>query len=452
MSEFRLRSDYKSAAPGVRRRSRSDRHHYLLGATLACVLGAVLFSVSSDPAVSQPADITQFAGGEMRSLSVPPLTSLNDDATDAAMIALRELELEVRPGDSLAALFKRNDLSASDLHRIMQLGDNVTRLRKLRPGDIIQVRVDDDGSVQHLIANPDANTRLELSRNGDAFQLVESDLPIQRRVRVASNTIRTSLYQAGYDAGLSDALIMNLANIFGWDIDFALDIREGDQFRIIYEEIFRDGEKLRDGPILAAEFINGERRLHAIRFEDSEGQIAYYGPDGKAMRKTFLRAPLNFRYVSSGFNPRRLHPVLNTVRPHNGIDYAAPTGTPVYAAGDGRVIRSSYDKYNGHHVFIQHGANYVTKYLHFSRRAVKNGERVRQGQTIGYVGATGLASGPHLHYEFLVNGVHRNPRTVTLPDAAPIPEKYLERFIAMSGPLLRQLELLDPAVRMAAAP
>ncbi len=172
------------------------------------------------------------------------------------------------------------------------------------------------------------------------------------------------------------------------------------------------------------------------------------------MRKTFLRAPLNFSYVSSNFNPKRFHPILKRVKAHNGIDYRAPQGTPVYAAGDGRVIRSSYDKYNGHHVFIQHGENYVTKYLHFTRRAVKIGDRVRQGQTIGYVGMTGLAEAPHLHYEFLVNGTHRNPRTVRLPDAEPIADNYLAEFVAVSKPLMRELELIrtDDSSRLVATP
>lgn len=451
MPEYRLKSDYKTAGDRGRRHY-SQRHHYLLGSILACVLGVVLFNVSSDPVLPASTDVAAFAGGDMRALELPPLENIAVDDQVSIDHGLRELELVVKSGDSLAALFQRNQLSAIDLHHIMQLGDGVTRLRKLRPGDVIHVQADDAGSVLHLVTSPSGGQRVEVLRDGDGFQLVESSLPLQRRVRVASNTINTSLYQAGYDAGLSDALIMNLANIFGWDIDFALDIRKGDQFRIIYEEIFRDGEKLKDGPILAAEFINDGRRLAAVRFEDDDGRVAYYAPDGRAMRKTFLRAPLNFRYVSSGFNPRRLHPVLKKVRPHNGIDYAAPTGTPVYAAGDGKVIRAGYDKYNGHHVFIQHGSSYVTRYLHFTRRTVKTGERVRQGQVIGHVGATGLASGPHLHYEFLVNGSHRNPRTVKLPDAEPIPDHYRERFTAISTPLLRQLELLDPAVRVAVAP
>ena len=246
---------------------------------------------------------------------------------------------------------------------------------------------------------------------------------------------------------------MDLAGIFGWDIDYALDIRSNDEFTLLYEELYRGGEKIRDGAIIAAEFINAGNSYRAVRFTDASGNTDYYAPDGKAMRKEFLRAPLNFKYVSSRFNPRRLHPILKKVRAHRGIDYRAPQGTPVYAAGDGRVARSAYDTINGHHVFIQHGARYTTKYLHFTRRAVRTGQKVRQGQIIGYGGSTGLATAAHLHYEFMVNGVHRNPRTVKLPDATPINNAYLQDFLAHGTPLLRQLEFRHkPEIIATAAP
>lgn len=446
----RLKADYKSADAPTRRSMRPRRHHYLLAGVSACVLGIFLANVSSDPA-NQADDITRFAGGNVQALEVPPLSVAEVRAESSASLH-RTVSLVVQSGDSLAALFQRNNLSAADLHAIMQLGEGVQRLRRLQPGDVINVSADEGGNLVSLSTNADSIQRVDVIRGPEGFNLVQTELPVQRQVRVISGNINSSLYQAGYDAGMSDALIMNLASIFGWDIDFALDIRKGDQFRVIYEEIYRDGEKVRDGDILAATFINDGRSLSAVRFEDDEGNAAYYAPDGKPMRKAFLRAPLNFSYVSSGFNPKRFHPVLKRVKAHNGIDYRAPAGTPVYAAGDGKVIRSAYDKYNGHHVFVQHGQNYITKYLHFTRRAVKNGERVHQGEVIGYVGSTGLSTAPHLHYEFLVNGVHRNPRTVKLPEAEPLPEQYRNRFAAVSTPLLRQLELLAPGARVAVAP
>jgi murein DD-endopeptidase MepM/ murein hydrolase activator NlpD len=249
---------------------------------------------------------------------------------------------------------------------------------------------------------------------------------------------------AGKDAGLSDPMIMQLANIFGWDIDFVLDIRQGDRFYLVFEKIYRDGEFLRDGKILAATFINQGERFQAIWYEN--GEVAdYFAPDGRNMRKEFLRAPLNFSYISSGFNPKRMHPVLKRIRPHNGIDYYAPKGTPVYAAGAGTVTRSGYSAANGNHVFIKHANNIVTKYLHFSKTAVKEGQKVRQGQTIGYVGSTGLATGPHLHYEFVLNGVHRNPRTVPLPKVVPLEGDLLTGFLQQSAPMLTQLSRLESA-------
>jgi len=256
--------------------------------------------------------------------------------------------------------------------------------------------------------------------------------------------IDSSLFLAGKQAGLSDNMVMQLANIFGWDIDFVLDIRSGDRFYLVYEKIYREGEFLRDGDILAATFVNQGTHYQAFRF-DVDGQGRYFDADGRPMRKAFLRAPLNFSYISSNFNPARFHPILKRVKPHNGIDYRAPAGTPVYAAGDGRVIRSEYNKYNGNFVFIQHANNIETHYLHFSRRVVKQGDRVHQGQVIGYVGSTGLATAPHLHYEFVVNGVHRNPRTVSLPKVEPLKGTALAGFRAQAAPFQNRLNRLESA-------
>ena len=264
------------------------------------------------------------------------------------------------------------------------------------------------------------------------------------RVSETSGTITSSLFLAGKQAGLNDGMVMKLANLFGWDIDFVLDIREGDRFFLIYEKVYRDGSFLRDGEIIGATFVNQGEKFQAVRFE-IDGQAQYFAPDGRNMRKAFLRAPLNFSYISSNFNPKRYHPILKRVKAHNGIDYRAPKGTPVFAAGDGKVIRSAYSKYNGHHVFIQHANSIVTKYLHFTNRTVKQGQRVKQGQVIGYVGATGLAQAPHLHYEFLLNGVHRNPRTVSLPKASPLGERQMAEFKRSAAPVLSQLSRLESA-------
>ena len=225
-------------------------------------------------------------------------------------------------------------------------------------------------------------------------------------------------------------MIMNMATIFGGVVDFALDPRRGDTMQLLYEELFLDGKKIRDGDIIAASFTNQGETFNAFRYTDTSGETNYYNEEGFSMRKAFLMAPLDFTRISSNFNLRRLHPIYKTTRPHRGTDYAAPTGTPVYASGDGRVVKSGYTKANGNYVFIRHGDRYVTRYLHLHKRAVSAGRRVTQGQIIGTVGATGTATGPHLHYEFLVNGVHRNPRSVVkqLPKAKQLPRDEMENF------------------------
>ena len=291
---------------------------------------------------------------------------------------------------------------------------------------------------------------LLVSKAGDTLiaEIVEREMTVE--IAEAEGEITSSVYAAAKKAGLSDAMVMELASIFGWDIDFVFDIREGDRFIVVYEKLFREGKFLRNGQILAATFFNQGQRYRALHYETDNG-ADYFDPEGRNMRREFLRAPLNFSYISSGFNPRRMHPVLKRIRPHNGIDYYAPRGTPVYAAGNGKVIRSDYSNANGHHVFIQHGDNIVTRYLHFSSRAVKKGQTVRQGQTIGYVGSTGLATGPHLHYEFVVNGVHRNPRTVPLPEVIPLEGESLAEFRRQAAPMLNRLSRLESASLYASA-
>ncbi|HKJ77578.1 MAG TPA: peptidoglycan DD-metalloendopeptidase family protein, partial [Gammaproteobacteria bacterium] len=268
---------------------------------------------------------------------------------------------------------------------------------------------------------------------------------VESRTAHATGTIETSLFEAGREAGLSDRTIMELAYIFGWDVDFALDIRAGDRFTILYEEQFLDGEKLRNGPILAAEFINRGRVVRAVRFTDPSGHTDYYSPEGRSMRKAFLRSPVDFRRISSRFQRERFHPVLGKKRPHRGVDYAANVGTPIKASGDGKIVFRGWKGGYGRAVILRHGGRYTTLYGHMSRfrGGLRTGSRVKQGQVIGYVGASGLATGPHLHYEFRVNGVHRDPLKVELPKAEPIRKAYRDDFRQASKPLLAQLEVLQ---------
>lgn len=386
---------------------------------------------------------------DRHSFQAPPTDGIIATTTDSTVTGIPpQIEqwetVTVRPGQTLDSIFRQQGFSASTLHRIMTLNTDTGQLKKIRPGDLFEFQRHDDKSLKHMrYAINESHYLIIDHADQKAVAGLEARV-ITTEITETSGTITSSLFLAGKQAGLNDGMVMKLANLFGWDIDFVLDIREGDRFFLVYEKIYRDGSFLRDGEIIGATFINQGERFQGIRF-DIDGQAQYFAPDGRNMRKAFLRAPLNFSYISSSFNPKRYHPILKRVKAHNGIDYGAPKGTPVFAAGDGKVTRSAYGKYNGHHVFIQHANSIVTKYLHFTNRTVKQGQRVKQGQVIGYVGATGLAQGPHLHYEFLLNGVHRNPRTVSLPKADPLGKTQLAEFMQKSAPVLSQLSRLESA-------
>ena len=343
---------------------------------------------------------------------------------------------KVRSGDSLARILKRLGFSAQTTYALSTAeGDEAKLLKNLNVGDILRIATNDEKQLTALEYPLSKTKTLFIYLTGNNYHARTEEKTVEIQQAFTFGTIKSNFWNAGITAGLTDNQIINFANIFNWDIDFSQDIRKGDSFHIIYEKKFVEGEYIGTGNIIAAEFINQSEPFQAIRFTDGE----YYTPSGKSMRKAFLRAPVNFKYISSSFKPRRFHPVQKRWKAHRGIDYAAKTGTPVVAAGNGKVVRAKYDKYNGNHVFIQHGNGIETKYLHFSKRAVKKGQRVKQGQVIGYVGSTGLAAGPHLHYEFLVNGVHRNPKTVKLPDAMPINKKYKAEFSAIATKQLKAL-------------
>lgn len=349
----------------------------------------------------------------------------------------------VRRGDSLARIFQRQGLRAAELHAILESGKEAKRLTRIHPGEVLQYRTDGDGRLLAVRYEFSPLEAMEATRP-DASSRFTSRL-VQRspetRIAFSEGRIDSSLFVAAARSGLPDATIMNLANIFQWDIDFVHDIRPGDSFHVLYEQKWLDGEMIGNVAIVAAEFHNRGRIHRAVRYTSSEGHTNYFTPEGRSMRRAFLRAPVEFSRISSNFNMRRLHPIHNRVVPHRGIDYAAPTGTPIMAAGDGVVTTAASHHANGNYVIIRHGEQYQTKYLHLHRfgRGIRSGARVRQGQIIGYVGMTGWATGPHLHYEFLVNGVHQNPRTVNLPQAEPIAESERARFLATTRDLIAAL-------------
>ena len=350
------------------------------------------------------------------------------------------ISLTIRRGDTLDRLFRKNDLDLGHLASIIRLPDARQHLRVLLPGDEIEI-THDDGELIRLYRELSLTSALRVSKDSSGFVAEIIDRPIELRKRRAYGRIDSSLFESGNAAGLPDRLIMNLAGIFAWDIDFVLDIRVGDDYYLLYEEIYQDGEFVTDGEIIAAEFNNDGRTYQAIRFIDNDGRTDYFTPDGSSVRKAFVRAPVDFSRISSSFNPRRRHPVLNTIRAHRGVDYAAPRGTPIKAAGDGKIIFRGRKGGYGNAVIVQHGGNITTLYAHMSNfaRSAPFSSRVKQGQVIGFVGSTGLATAAHLHYEYRLNGVHRNPRTVKLPKAEPIKEEYRQKFLGQAQPLLDEL-------------
>lgn len=354
-----------------------------------------------------------------------------------------QLDEEVRRGDNLSTIFQRMSLDNSMVHALANAGEFSKELRSLKPGEVISVVLTADDNIKEVIYE---RSKLESFRfmptddgfRGEKLSRDPDNVMVYRHV-----TIDQSLFQDGDEEGLSHAHMMQLANIFAWDIDFALDIRKGDSFSILYEDQYVEDERVGSGTILGAEFTNQGRTYKAVRFVDSNGDANYYSPEGKPMKKAFLRAPLDFTRVSSHFNPNRLHPIFKTRRPHRGVDYSAPTGTPVYSAGAGKVVASAFSPSSGNYVVVQHNGTYTTKYLHLNKRSVKVGQSVKQHQVIGAVGSTGYATGPHLHYEFLINGVHTNPQSAKMPIAEPIAKSEMASFRKQTSPLLAQFESLQ---------
>jgi murein DD-endopeptidase MepM/ murein hydrolase activator NlpD len=351
---------------------------------------------------------------------------------------LRWVEQSVGTGDSLSLLFSRAGLSAADVYKVSSSIDGKL-LRNLYPGEFFRFGLNKTGELEELHYIQSKLVSRVYSLEGDSYSSELRELEPDTLISYREGIINDSLYLSAQQANLPDKLIMELANIFAWDIDFVFDIRQGDSFAILFQEKYLDGEKFGVGDIVAASFTNRGKSYNAVRYTDSQGHSSYYTPEGLSMRKAFLRAPLDIFRISSGFNLRRKHPIHKMIKAHRGVDYAAPRGTPVFSAGDGKVIATGYSKANGNYVFVQHGQTYVTKYLHLNKKKVRKGQTVKQRQTIGTVGSTGYATGPHLHYEFLVNGVHRNPRTVKLPQANPISATELAAFKLATTPVLTQL-------------
>lgn len=383
--------------------------------------------------------------------SESPVTTIFQGEQAAPAPALESKSFTVRSGDSLSTLFKRAGLNDRDVYRLTSTCKEAKTLTRIMPGHELVFYLNSEGELEKLSHIPDRLNSTHFEKADEGFHALKEVKKPEIRPTYKEAVIASSLYMAGQSVGMDDAMIMEMANIFGWDVDFALDIRKGDHFSVLYEEKYLDGEKIGTGAILAAEFTNQGHKFNAVRYTHADGDSHYYTPKGESMRKAFLLAPVDFRRISGNFNPKRLHPIFKTVRPHRGTDYAADTGTPVWASGDGKVIAAGYTKPNGNYVFIQHGNNIVTKYLHLHKRHVKNGQRVKQKQVIGTVGSTGYATGPHLHYEFLLDGVHRNPRTIVqkLPKAKSVAGAEMQDFLAQTQPVMAKLQQHTSASQLA---
>ncbi len=422
---------------------------YAIATTLFGVAALIGPTEDAEATRQQPGSSPLLGGQSIASIQLPPkpLQQRNEASTEISSNN-DWTEITVQSGDNLSVIFDRLKISPQTLLRLTRADrSNNYLLRKLRPKQQLRFLIR-DGQLESMDYVLSATRTVHYIADDATFRIWDEVKETEIRISTMAATITDSLFLAAQQAGLSDNLIMELVGIFGWDIDFALDIRSGDTFSLIYEEHFLDGEKFRDGAILAAEFTNQGRGYTAILHRAKDGSSNYYSPSGHSMRKAFLRSPVDFRRISSKFSRERYHPVLGKRRPHKGVDYAATTGTPIKASGDGKVIFKGRKGGYGRTLILQHGGKFTTLYAHMSsyKRGVKKGSRVKQGQTIGFVGRSGLATGPHLHYEFRVNGVHRNPLKVKFPNAAPIKKVYREAFSEQSKHMTALLQVIKSQV------
>jgi len=348
----------------------------------------------------------------------------------------------VANGDTLSTIFAKVGLPSSVMHAVLSSSQDAKQFSRLKIGQTLDFQLTENGELASLRSKLNSLETLVLERTDDGFVFKKEQIKPEVSSVYARGEIDSSLFLAAKRAGLSHNLTMDLANVFGYDIDFALDIRKGDSFEVIYEEKTVDGKPVGTGNILAARFTNRGKTYSAVRYTSKDGVTSYYNADGTSMRKAFIRTPVDFARISSRFSNGRKHPILNKIRAHKGVDYAAPHGTPIKSAGDGKVLLAGRKGGYGNTVVIQHGQRYRTLYAHMQgfAKGVRNGATVKQGQIIGYIGTTGLSTGPHLHYEFQVDGVHVDPLGLKLPMADPIAQNEKSRFMQLSQPLMARMD------------
>ena len=389
-------------------------------------------------------DTVQPVSRETLALQLPPAPKEAPPSTVATWKTV-----EVQPGETLSEIFQSQGFGAADLAGVMASGKDTGALKTLHPGDQVAFLTDGLGHFKGFRYSPDSATQVTLTSKADGSMTASvSTLPIERRVHFAHGQVEGSLFAAGEKAGLSETMVLKLADVFKYDIDFIKDLKKGDRFTVVYDDIYRDGKYSGAGNILAAEFVNDGHRYTAYRFKQDDGSVAYFSQDGRPLRKGLLRTPVSFTRLSSTFGMRK-DPVLGYTRLHKGVDYAAPTGTPIHAAGDGTIVFRGTKHGYGNFIAIKNTPTYTTAYGHMSRFApgLHVGSHVTQGEVIGYVGQTGFATGPHLHYEVRVDGRPENPLTVTMPQPQPLSGKLMVAFKAQTAPMVARIQMIDNATQ-----
>lgn len=379
---------------------------------------------------------------DSESIETQTLTSVASEAETEAFEYKKDLT--VKSGETLSVLFERAGLGNSLLHSILSSSKEAKRFTQLKVGQTVSFEFDENKQLKTLSSQINTLESIHLEKQADSENFVfrKDVAQTQTREKYAQGSIEGALFAATKKANVPYGLALDMANIFGYDIDFAQDLRKGDTFEILYEEKTFNGQAVGTGNILTARFTNRGKVYTAVRYTDKNGNTSYYSADGSSLRKAFIRTPVDFARISSRFSNGRKHPILNKIRAHKGVDYAAPRGTPIKAAGDGRVVLAGRKGGYGNTVIIKHGQRYQTLYAHMNgfAKGIRSGTSVKQGQIIGYIGTTGLSTGPHLHYEFQVNGVHVDPLSQKLPISDPIHPSEKQRFAQHSQPLLAKLD------------
>ena len=396
--------------------------------------------------------------GMVAAFGIAPDTSLKDVPVQQVVLNLDLPEISqstdpnmtfwrqerIQRGDTVAAILSRFEVNNRDTINFLRDARNIKAMHQLVPGKTVHAQATATGELLALRYFSGGNEQFLMEKIDGAFKLSEQPVKLEANIQMKSGVINSSLFAATDSAGVPDNITTQIVDIFASDIDFHRDLRKDDRFTVVYESLHIDGEPAKAGRVLAVEFVNQGTSYQAVYFKADDGNSGYYAPDGKSLRKAFLRSPLEFSRISSGFSSARFHPVLQTWRAHKGVDYAAPTGTRVKATASGTVAFAGWQNGYGNVIILQHQGQYSTAYGHLSAfaKGLRSGQRVNQEDIIGYVGATGLATGPHLHYEFRISGVQRDPLRVAMPAAIPITARDMAIFLENTRPLIARLDML----------